>query len=1073
MNFFPSVTEEEIAAVKALTRSERDDLANSINSTDPFSLFKRNDAASDEIICPLCGNGEGESHSGVKPTSTNNGWLYGCRRPTAGGDCNFNGLLTTVIAKEENLDNRDFGNFCRILAIGAKFCNISVSKSGLDEARRRQSPKKEAGDKKESKDYSRWYIHARKNLPAFIKECGDKWRGFTLQELRAFGVGFVDNDTGRRILIPYSSHHCFARAVDKNTRQPKKHYGSKTLEVFNFSAVDIEHVIFVVEGEIDAMSIAVASKDMIHVVATGGAGEYEQLIARLNQKYGSAEVKPRFAVIFDNDDKGAGNVGQCKAAEAVAALMNNGYPASNYVLSETPNFDANDWFIKDRAGLAARMKELEEKAKTDLEAAAQELKKRVVVEEEKVQSHVDATLQDDTCTEKGLAFIKSAAARNDFIKLRNSPETPARNKAMIQLIRKWLEWSLTKTGQPSKIKATAANYRAIFSNDPALKGLFGYDSFHGETVFLRQAPWLKEKCVGLPWTDDDDAQLRFYLRENYAEVSHRELTPDAVRIFAQANRFNTVQNWLNNLPAWDGKPRAEKIFIDFLRVIDDEEGYAREVTMKFLFGALARIFYPGCNYPYTLILQGKQGCGKSYILERLGRKWHFSLQDKIGSEKSIDAIQNGWICEIGELSAGRKSEVNEVKNFLSTTHDVHRFPYERRATRRPRHVVFVGTCNDETPLNDPTGARRFLILKCGNRMNEFVEGLTDGYIQQIWAEALFKFRQMFPNDESFDANKLLLSPTSIEIATRLAEGATADDGIEGEIRAFLDKPIPAAPIWRLLTRNERGKFIAESHLVIGADELKNRQATRRRPKEAAELFELLEGINQQEVKDIRGNVIEYVYKLYGNTHREHICASEILSEMTNRPDRRLSSRRVNEALSLLDGWQKGERLRNDAEYGDQRNVYYRTTPLEFPEDDSDPPPNEVIGEENDDTNLDVDLPFGESSDTGGDTSNDFDNPSDNGNGDNHDTDIDTGEPANDSGNDTGKNPVIEEESEFEDFDPNRNYNDIKFGSVEEALIQCKGHYWQIKNGNDTDFNRKWLDYWKAKLEERRANTASA
>lgn len=1155
MSFPPSVSEEQIKAVKKLTRKERSQLYNAINNTDPQRLFQHVErGAENEIVCPVCGNGTGKTHSGVIPTLVYRGWLYGCPRPTAGGKCSFNGCLTDIFAKILNLNQKDSNDLCTILATGAEFCGIAVSPSDINETRRRQAhsqsqQRKEAGDKKEPKDYSRWYEFARQKLPDFIKECGGRWRGFTLQELQAFGVGFTVNDTGRRILIPYDKFHCFVRAVDKDTPKPKKHYGSKNLAVYNFDAVSTEHINFVVEGELDCLSIDVASHGEIHAVATGGAGDFEQLVARLNQVYGNADVKPRIAVLFDNDDKGAGNVGQCKAAEAVATLMDNGYPAASFVLSETPNFDANDWFVKDRAGLAARMQELEAEAVVKLDAAAQELQARIEAGKKEIQSEVEtavlklesiaeATVQalpsgaesfqtytglmiqqleayteltaptpailkavmeklqehaastikqvqeraaaaikvagkecsdgshDNADVPDKLAFIKFPEQRNDFRKLQNSPETPARNAAMRQIICNWLKWSHDKVGNPTKVKAIFENYRAVFDNDPVLKGLFGNDEFYRQVVFLKQAPWRKKNCVGELWNDTDDAFLDLYLREHYGELSHRELTPNFFKTYAEKNSFNVVQDWLNHLPAWDGKPRAETLFIDFLKVVDDKDGYAREVTMNFLFGALARIFYPGCEYNYTPILQGEQGCGKSYILKKLGGRWCINLQDRIGSEKAIDAIQKAWLCEIGELSASRKAENTELKNFLTEVVDTHRFAYDKRATQPARHVVFVGTCNDETPLSDQTGARRFVILKCGNRRNEFIEGLTPEYVQQIWAEALHKFRQMFPTDESFDAGKLLLSPKSIEIAAQLAEGATADDGLEGEISAYLNKPIPAAPIWRLLTKFERCRFIAESRIIIPTDELKNRQAARRRPKEAAELKSLLEDMTPVEVKGFKGET-DMVYKLYGDTYREHICASEIIAEMANRPDKRLTARRVNEVLSRLDGWQKGARIQTDAEYGDQRRVYYRTTPLEILEDDSDPPPNDDTGSENTSGN-DFDNPSDNSN-----NGNDFDNPSDNGG--NHDNDT-GGESSGSDTRETGSNNTggskssggesDAEEEEFGGYNPSEN-NDTATGSVEEALIFSKFYYWRIKNNGDDESDYRWFEHWKRQLKERR------
>lgn len=970
---FPSVTEEEIAAIKHLSYDDRQSLIHEINHTDPQSIFTPNDHARDEIICPLCGNGTGKSHTGVKPTLKDNGWLYGCRKP----NCQFNGLLTTIIGKELGLDKNNAEDLYQILAVGARFCNIPVSHDALEYASRRRSTQSQqhSDEPKPKKDYSlKFYPRARKNLPAFIKECGGTWRGFTLKELQVAGVGLADGEDGSRIIIPYDNFHCLARAVDADTKDPKKHYGSKENDVYNFDAVDTEHVIFVVEGEIDCLSIKAASGGKIHAVALGGVGEYKNLVNRLNQTYATAEVKPRFCVLADNDEGSAGNVGQETAPEIVAALMNAGYPATSHVLSEQKNFDANDWFIKDREELFARLKELEEISEGELEDAAQELQARAYRETAAANDIGEKDSSgfqfDEVPVPAELAFIRDAAQRNDFIKLRNQPESPARNAAMVEIIRNNLQWRKDLKGKKTSPKPTSANYRNIFTNDPVISGLFGYEEFSGQVVFLKQPPWKKRKCIREPWSDDADARLRIYLRENYSELASGQLTSDYFRTTAQDNSFHVVQDWIINLPDWDGTPRAEEIFIKFLNVNDT--AYAREVSLNWLLGAVARIFHAGCRYDYCLILQGEQGTGKSYILEQLGGDWHIDLTDAVDSEKAVDAIQNAWLAEIGELSAVRRSDINALKVFLSQPYDNHRFAYERRATRRPRHCVFAGTINDQQPLNDQTGARRFNILECRNKRGQFVKGLDREYIQQVWAEVYHRFRQMFPTDEDFDANKLLLSPESAAIAARLAEGATADDGLAGEIAAFLDKPIPPPAIWRLLTKNERNKFIAEAHIVISRDTLKDRQRTRRRPKEMLELEKVLENYTQEELRE-RGESIS-VYNLYGDHYRNHISAAEVLNEFFNGTDRRKSPRRVNEVLSLLSSWEKGERIQNDREYGDQRNVYYRTTPLELPDDDNETPPT------NDDTSNDNTS----SDDTG---NNDYETRSDtgdNGNGTNRD-----------------------------------------------------------------------------------------
>lgn len=446
---FPNVTEEAITAVKHLTYDERNQLAKMINDTDPQSIFSPNPKNKDEIICPLCGNGSGKSHTGVKPTHKENGWLYGCRKP----NCNFNGLITTIIAKEMNLDKRN--DFCEILAIGAAFCNIPVSPSVIEYVSRRRNSltqKQAITDKpKTRKDYSqKFYPLAKKNLPDFIKKNGGRWRGFTLQELQAAEIGFSTNNDGRRIIIPYDKFHCLARAVDKDTPSPKKHYGSKALAVYNFDAIDTNHVIFVFEGEIDSLSVKVASGGLIHAVALGGVGDYQGLIDRLAQIYASAKTKPRFCVVADNDDKNGQNVGQENAPAIVDALMKAGYPAVNHVLSERKNFDANDWFIEDRAGLFARMQELEKISEPELEVAAQE-----------IQSHsknkVASTMKDEVSDVPQSSATPNIAMTTENTTQKNCPDCPIK-----------LELPLSVEFYPDKIIITDQKSKAHKAADTAI-----------------------------------------------------------------------------------------------------------------------------------------------------------------------------------------------------------------------------------------------------------------------------------------------------------------------------------------------------------------------------------------------------------------------------------------------------------------------------------------------------------------------------------------------------------------------------------------------------------------------------
>ena len=226
-------------------------------------------------------------------------------------------------------------------------------------------------------------------------------------------------------------------------------------------------------------------------------------------------------------------------------------------------------------------------------------------------------------------------------------------------IRGLCEWARDKNGNPTKIKPTVQNYKLIFNNDPNLKGLFGRDDFRQEIVFKRRAVWHpKNAPLKDSWDDTDDAELRLYLAEFYAEMPTLQRTLDYTTRVAGENSFHAIKQFFEALPKWDGTARMETIFCKFLGA--DDTPYTRAVTKHFFLGAIARAFYPGCDFQSVPVLQGAQGIGKSRVLRMLGGKhgvnpkgenWHIALRDQLDDSHAVDAMRKGWI--VVELSPER------------------------------------------------------------------------------------------------------------------------------------------------------------------------------------------------------------------------------------------------------------------------------------------------------------------------------------------------------------------------------------------------------------------------------------
>ena len=84
---------------------------------------------------------------------------------------------------------------------------------------------------------------------------------------------------------------------------------------------------------------------------------------------------------------------------------------------------------------------------------------------------------------------------------------------IIETIRQLCDWNFDKIGKPVSIKATNKNLMLIFENDPNILNLVARNSLFQQDVFLKCPIWRKEIKSNELWTDSDDAELRFYLRE--------------------------------------------------------------------------------------------------------------------------------------------------------------------------------------------------------------------------------------------------------------------------------------------------------------------------------------------------------------------------------------------------------------------------------------------------------------------------------------------------------------------------------------------------------------------------------
>jgi len=376
----------------------------------------------------------------------------------------------------------------------------------------------------------------------------------------------------------------------------------------------------------------------------------------------------------------------------------------------------------------------------------------------------------------------------------------------------WMQ--LLDLNEEGVIKPTLHNLRLIVENDVWTSGVPAYNEFTQEivqrgtpgrkperrkkavkkTLQLEGGSWvLRDKVNGDFWTDDKDNAIRALIEAPKTQGGYGIKVPDrdlkaAIDIAGRRNGFHPVREYLDRL-AWDGEPRVERLFIDYLGAPDDI--YSRSVGRMMMIAAVTRVMEPGHKFDFSVILEGLQGKRKSTFIEILAKNWFTTLDGDFEDSKSmVELMQGAWILEIPELSGFAKADVRHIKAFVSRTTDKVRLAYARRAQEFPRQCVFIGSTNDDVYLKDDTGGRRWWPIRCTVEQID-----TDGLqanVDQMWAEAATLYREMRAAKPRGTLPLYLADDEARTIAERLQESRkveSTEDALAGEIAEWLDRPV--------------------------------------------------------------------------------------------------------------------------------------------------------------------------------------------------------------------------------------------------------------------------------------------
>ena len=301
-------------------------------------------------VCPYCHSGEGLNHTGAfhifrhkqsgKP-------VFYCQSCGARGDIfDLVGYMEGISSIRQRMERA-----AEILHMGNPFSN--QANTNFQGGKNAMNTNTISHDTEKLKtDYTAFLVEAAKHITET-----DYHRGLSDETLQEYGIGYVkewrhpeseSTYTMNALIIPTGKYTYVARNTDPNADKKNRYRKVGGAELFNPAAIDeSESPIFIVEGELDALSIIDVGGQAI---ALGSTANADKLINYLKDGH---SPKSSLILALDNDDKGRQAADKLKAA---FKDMHISFFQADYLYNGTlygDHKDANETLENDRAAFTA------------------------------------------------------------------------------------------------------------------------------------------------------------------------------------------------------------------------------------------------------------------------------------------------------------------------------------------------------------------------------------------------------------------------------------------------------------------------------------------------------------------------------------------------------------------------------------------------------------------------------------------------------------------------------------------------------------------------------------------------
>lgn len=202
--------------------------------------------------------------------------------------------------------------------------------------------------------------------------------------------------------------------------------------------------------------------------------------------------------------------------------------------------------------------------------------------------------------------------------------------------------------------------------------------------------------------------------------------------------YNPFDQYFKSLPKWDGKEYIKDLASTVKLQDESEREWFEEMLKRWMMAAVGCALWLEHINETILIFIGSQGDGKTRWLRKLIPSSLVEYQDKgrtkLDTKDAEMPLAECFFILFDELVSMRKNDIEAIKALTSEKQIRIRRSYARRTEVLMRRASFAGCDNNMDIINDPTGARRFLVFAI-----EEINHLHSIDIDKCWGEAKARF----------------------------------------------------------------------------------------------------------------------------------------------------------------------------------------------------------------------------------------------------------------------------------------------------------------------------------------------